>query len=276
MSAEDYWELRRRVGLISDTHQRVTVRGLDAQRFLQDIVSQEMSDIDIGETRRSLLLGHEGKLRALLWVHRSDVEEFWIYTDRGGGERVAEDLTRYRIRVKAEIALDDSSVSSLVGPAASGQVSAPLGRLPRYLIDNKISGWPVAGEQSATAVRVEEGEPVMGRDIDEKTIPQEAGLVDLAVSLAKGCYLGQELVARIASRGHVNRHLRGLTLRAPVEEGVSLWLGGKEVGKATSIVYSPGLDCYLALSLLRREVTPPGPVLAGGQDGYVRDLPFDP
>lgn len=271
----DYSTLRKGVGLVTASHDLVKVAGRDAGSFLQDIVSQEVESAQAGETRRSLLLAPQGKLRALLWIHKRDDEEYWIFTDAGFGQRVVEDLNHYRIRIKAEITQSELPFSSVIGPQATGEISAPLPRLPRFFTDHPPGDVQPVSNADATAVRVEEGEPVMGRDVDERTIPQESGLVESAVSLEKGCYLGQELVARIHNRGHVNRHLRGLVLEQKVEEGEVLRAENKDVGLATSVAYSAGLDRFVALSIVKREVEPDNVVSVASGIATVRLLPLD-
>ena len=123
--------------------------------------------------------------------------------------------------------------------------------------------------------RVESGRPRYGIDLDDTVIPQEAGLNARAVSFEKGCYVGQETVARLYFRGKPNRHLRGLKLSGPAAPGDPLRLGEREVGRLGSVVESP-LHGRIALALVRREAAP-GDALAVGDDGVsaeVVDLPF--
>ncbi len=130
-------------------------------------------------------------------------------------------------------------------------------------------------ETAAEVVRVERGRPRYGIDLDDGVIPQEAGLNERAVSFTKGCYVGQETVARLFHRGKPNRHLRGLRLAEPVERGTELRLDGRVVGTVGSAVVSPRHG-PIALALVRHEATP-GTVLAAGDDGVaatVADLPF--
>jgi folate-binding protein YgfZ len=130
-------------------------------------------------------------------------------------------------------------------------------------------------EEAAEIVRVEHGRPRYGVDMDENTIPQEAGLNERAVSFTKGCYVGQETVARLYYRGKPNRQLRGLRLSAPAPPGSELRLGEKAVGRLTSSVVSPTLG-PIGLGLVRREAQI-GASLAVG-DGQVSatvvELPF--
>jgi len=130
-------------------------------------------------------------------------------------------------------------------------------------------------EQAAECVRVESGRPRYGVDIDESTIPQEAGLNERAVSFTKGCYVGQETVARLHYKGKPNRHLRGLRLSAPVESGAELRLGERTVGHLGSVAVSPTLG-PIALALLRREAAPDASVQVGeaGVSAKVVELPL--
>jgi folate-binding protein YgfZ len=124
-------------------------------------------------------------------------------------------------------------------------------------------------------VRVESGRPRYGIDLDDTTIPQEAGLNERAVSFTKGCYVGQETVARLHWRGKPNRHLRGLRLSAPAPTGTPLRLGEREVGRLGSVAVSPAHG-PIALAIVRREAGP-GDTLSVG-DGpvtaQIAELPF--
>jgi tRNA-modifying protein YgfZ len=139
----------------------------------------------------------------------------------------------------------------------------------------RAAGAEQVSEQAAEVVRVEQGRPRYGVDIDESRIPQEAGLNERAVSFTKGCYVGQETVARLHYKGKPNRHLRGLRLSEPAAAGAELHLGGRPVGKLTSTVLSPTFG-PIGLALLRREAEP-GAILTAGEEGAtatVVELPF--
>ncbi len=138
-------------------------------------------------------------------------------------------------------------------------------------------GAQTVSEQTAECVRVERGRPRYGVDIDESTIPQEAGLNERAVSFTKGCYVGQETVARLHYKGKPNRHLRGLRLSAPVAGGEELRLGERVVGHVGSSVVSPTLG-PIALALVRREAMPGETVQVGdaGVSAQVVELPLQP
>jgi len=130
-------------------------------------------------------------------------------------------------------------------------------------------------EATAECLRIERGRPRFGIDIDESTIPQEAGLNERAVSFTKGCYVGQETVARLHYRGKPNRHLRGLRLSAPATTGDALSLGEREVGRVGSTALSPALG-PIALALVRREAQPGDSLAVGGGEvsAEVVALPF--
>ena len=134
----------------------------------------------------------------------------------------------------------------------------------------------VPGDEAvAEVLRVERGRPRYGLDMDDTTIPQEAGLNDRAVSFTKGCYVGQETVARLFYRGKPNRHLRGLRLASPASTGEAILLADREVGRVGSAAVSP-VHGPIALALVRREAGPGTRVTVGeGGEAEVVELPFD-
>jgi tRNA-modifying protein YgfZ len=136
------------------------------------------------------------------------------------------------------------------------------------------AGAAEVGELAADCVRIERGRPRYGIDIDDSVIPQEAGLNERAVSFTKGCYVGQETVARLFYRGKPNRHLRGLRSTEPISAGTVLTHAGREVGKVTSSARSPRFG-PIALALVRREAAV-GTVVDAGAGGAAEivALPF--
>jgi folate-binding protein YgfZ len=129
-------------------------------------------------------------------------------------------------------------------------------------------------EEVVECLRIESGRPRLGFDMDAETIPQEAGINERAVDFEKGCYVGQETVARLHYRGKPNRHLRGLLLSDPVERGTEILLGEKVVGRVGSTCVSPRLG-PIALALVRREAAPGDTVAVGGAEARVAELPFE-
>jgi folate-binding protein YgfZ len=159
----------------------------------------------------------------------------------------------------------DVGIDLLCDASATRQLSAAL----------CVRGAQLVSEHAAECLRVERGRPRYGIDLDDSVIPQEAGLNERAVSFTKGCYVGQETVARLYYKGKPNRHLRGLRLSAPAGTGEQLLLGERAVGRISSAVVSPTLG-PIALALVRREAEP-GSVVSVGEHGVsaeVLELPF--
>jgi len=302
----EYLALRREAGLVEHHHDLVWARGGDGVRFLQDLITQEVADLPPGSVARSLLLSPRGKLRASFWVLRGS-DEVALVVEAGFAEVVVSDLERFKIRVDVRFEIDPRPVLEVWGPRAGsildtaglpvpdgwtegeGAIVAdcPLGGLERLFVvgvgrDRLLdAGAAPVGELAATAVRVEAGEPRTGKDLEEGTIPQEAGLERDAISFGKGCYLGQELVARIDTRGHVNRLLRGVVLETNVlpPERCELWARGGVVGRLTSVSESLTFRAPIGLALIRRDIEPGVAVEArwqvGNATGRVHDLPLD-
>lgn len=271
----EYLALRRECGLVSGRWEVVWVDGPDAVSFLQGLVSADVEELSEQGVCRSFLLTPRGMVRFSLWVLKEG-RRLGLICDRGDGPDLAETLDYYRIRIKAKVHLDPRPVSALVGPDAprdealeaggwerSGEdfrAAAPLAGTRRVFFTGEAPGGirPV-GDLAWRAVRVESGEPEAGRDLDDRTIPQETGdLAEAAISFTKGCYLGQELAARIDSRGRVNRTLRGLEVRTNLlpPEDAEVWKGERKVGKITSVAESLELMAPVGLSLIRRGADP--------------------
>jgi folate-binding protein YgfZ len=248
----------------------VAVHGPDATSFLQSLVSQDLDPVGDGETVPSLLLHPQGKLDVSFRATRRS-DEWWLDTDPEFAPRLAAALMRFRIRVKVEI--DDRTAEfALASVVGASDVALPDGAVAIPTVWGERVGVDVLGPAAAVAVdgyrhgdaaelevlRIDAGIPRLGVDIDDTTIPQEAFLERDAVSFTKGCFVGQELVCRIDSRGHVNRFLRRLDIDgsvAPVP-GADVASGDKVVGLVTSAAVVPDEDRVVALAMLRREVEP--------------------
>jgi len=296
----EYRRIRTDVGSISGIHRLITVRGPDAVSFVQGLVSQDLVSMSSGQVKRSFFLQPSGKLAALLWVGVG-TEEVVLFCGADVAADTAGALGRYRIRVKAEIDLDERPVIELWGRSAFEAAATEPGRwhrneeavvlaaampgMPRAFLVGIDTDVPRVGTRATTAIRVEAGEPVMGLDVDNATIPQECGFMPESVSFTKGCYLGQELVARIDTRGHVNRRLMGVMIRENTvpPAGAEILLDAKVVGRLTSPAESLTLRAPVGLSLIRRELGDGDPVIVQWQfegelttvKATVHELPLD-
>ncbi len=245
-----------------ETPDLVWFRGADAIRFLDDLLSQEIAEAVPGHVLRSLLLQPQGKLQHILWVLRGE-DEVGLITDPGRGQELAGFLGRYRIRVDVDIEAHRGDSWVVIGEEAlepgtwsstGGGLTADVSwkTLPRTYQTGKRPQLAVMSAEAYEAARIASGEPRFGADVDETTIPHESGLVADTVDFDKGCFLGQELVARIDSRGgNVARHLYLLHLgETDAAAGTAVTRGGEEVGTITS------RSGPVALALLKRGVEP--------------------
>lgn len=283
---------------------KLALAGDDRQTFLNGQVTNDVEALAPGEGCYAAFLTPKGKMLGDLRVLATD-DELLLDTERVALQALF-DLIR-RFSIGHAVALHKRTVEcgllSLVGPgarelAAAGDLpqtehahrAAELGGRPVRLIATdagvdvlcaaedteavvaalREAGAEPMSEAAADVLRVEHGRPRYGVDLDDSVIPQEAGLNDRAVSFTKGCYVGQETVARLFYKGKPNRHLRGIRLAEQAEPGTPLTLDGKQVGRITSAVVSPRLG-PIALALVRREA-PPGTTLDGGE--AVVELPF--
>jgi tRNA-modifying protein YgfZ len=258
----------------------VIVDGPDATSFLQSLVSQDLDPVDVGASAYSLLLQPQGKLLADFSIHRHGHEEWWCICEGGFGPVLADGLSRFKIRVEAEIERRPVAALAVRGQAAPADprgvviVAVSWRDVPAYdaigppeVVDafRDALALPVADHATYERARIEAGVPRLGADLDQTIIPQEAGLERAAVSFTKGCFLGQELVCRIDTRGHVNRMLRRLRAESALAPGAEVAAGNKVVGVVTSAAGEVGL------ALLRREVGPGAQVTAAGVQAIVED-----
>jgi folate-binding protein YgfZ len=241
----------------------VSASGPESGTFLQGQLSQDVLALPEGGSAWSWLLAPTGKVDALLRVTRLAADDWLLDTDLGWGKPVIERLTRFRLRTKVDLAARPWQVLGLRGDAAGfadDAVTVPA--WPGLAGVDRIGpaltipeGWPVMPAAEYEAVRILAGIPKMGTELTDKTIPGETGLIERTVSFTKGCYTGQELVARIDSRGgHVPRRLHALVLTGPVEPGTTLVDGsGRTAGMVTSVAYAPATG-WVALGYVRRGV----------------------
>jgi tRNA-modifying protein YgfZ len=301
IASAEYELLTASAGLVERAGRgKLILRGGEAVDFLQGQITNDVEALSPGQGCYAALLTHKGKFRSDMRVLRG--EDFvWLDTEPVGHRPLAYTVETYSLGrdVSSEDVTEERAILSLLGPAArdhldvappAGEHSFVEGEHGLYVATDlgadvicaaldaeavrQALGVEDVPEDAAEVLRIESGRPRLGYDMDGDTIPQEAGVNERAVSFTKGCYVGQETVARLHYKGKPNRHLRGLRLSEPAERGTEISLGEKVVGRVGSACVSPTLG-PIALALLRREAAPGDTVnLGGGTPAEVVDLPF--
>ena len=232
----------------------VRVRGPEAADYLQRMVSNDVLALATGESCEALLLTAKARVIAPLRVWRRGDDDFLLLTEPELGEAVRRELVRARFATKAEIEPEEHTSTVVLGADADGIPNEDYGEPAIEVLDAAPAGEPVDSDE-LEALRIRARTPRWGRELDDRVLPAEAGLVERAVSFTKGCYPGQEPVARLHHRGHANRTLRTLSLDGGElpERDAELRLGEKAVGRVTSAVRDPA-GGILALGYVRVEV----------------------
>jgi folate-binding protein YgfZ len=288
--------------------------GPDRQKFLQAMLSNEVLSLRPGEGRAAALLDVKGHVQALLRVLVAP-NAVSLEMPRDRLEAVKATLEHYKVAAPVRFAVTPVAVLALLGPEAEAVLTRSGGDAPPADLEShretSVAGFPAravrAGDlpgagvvlhvaeadadavfrsllaASATeleeaqleALRVETGRAWYGRDVTEANLLHETPLVAACCSFQKGCYLGQEVVARLDARGgHVNKRLRGLRLEAEASAGCAVLASGQEVGRITTAAVSPRLG-PIALAYLHRSHTEPGSrVEVDGRPATVADLPL--
>ena len=241
----------------------VSVRGPDAASYLNRMVSNEVEDMPIGEVREALLLTPKARIVAPLVAWRRGHEDYLLLTEPDAGERLARELLRSRFAAKCEIAVEEHRSVVVLGAdelvLLEHKVAVPTadyGVVGVELLDeDPPPGAERIGPDELERLRILARTPRLGRELDDRVMPAEAGLEERAISFTKGCYPGQEPVARLHYRGRANRGLRVLELDGdslPAYD-TELTLDGKVVGRVTSAARDPEHG-IVALAYVRREV----------------------
>jgi len=230
----------------------VRVAGPDAEDYLQRMLSNDVAGLEPGASCEALLLTPKARVIAPLRVLRRTVDDFLLLTEPELGEALSAELVRMRFAAKAQIEPEEHTSTLVFGSELAGIPNADYGRAAVEVLDAGLE--PTLGESELEVMRIEAGTPAWGREIDERVLPAEAGLVGRAVSLTKGCYPGQEPVARLHYRGHANRALRRLRIDAsePPAPGAEVAYGDRAVGRVTSAARAD--EGIVALAYVRREV----------------------
>jgi folate-binding protein YgfZ len=306
----EYAALTARCGLVDRSERgKLALSGPDAKTFLAGQVTNDTEALQPGDGCYAAFLTHKGKMLGDLRVLYAG-EELLLDTERMALQALFDMIRRFKVGYELELhkRTVQRGLLSLIGPdamrvaAAEGLADVEHANAPVKIdgiaalaarTDTGVDlicdaadtqaltgalcerGAEAISVQAAEIVRVEHGRPRYGVDMNDGTIPQEAGLNERAVSFTKGCYVGQETVARLYYRGKPNRLLRGLALSQPAQPGMDLRLGEKAVGRLSSAVVSPTFG-PIGLGLVRREAQVGASVSVGDGDGTatVVDLPF--
>ena len=302
--------LRAGAGLVDRSERgKLLLTGAEAKEFLHGQVTNDIEGLAEGSGCYAAFLTPKGKMLGDMRVLDAGAAGLWLDCERAVLQDLFNMIRRFKLGRQVDVhkRTVERALISVVGPEARAVAgaddlgpehahrSATVGGAAVRLVATDVGvdvicdaadaaavravleagGARAAREQDAEIVRVEQGRPRYGVDLDDSVIPQEAGLNDRAVSFTKGCYVGQETVARLYYKGKPNRHLRGLRLSAPAPTGAVLRLGEREVGRLGSSVVSPTFG-PIALAIVRREAVP-GDVLEVGEDGVTAtlvELPF--
>jgi len=281
----DYRHLRHDAAAFGPTRDVVAVVGPDAPAYLQGQCSQDLAGLAPGQAVDTFLLSPEGRVEVLARVVRTGEDAFFLDTDAGHAEALVARLRRFVLRSKLTIEQTGWTAVSVRGPRAKewpglgasvvAAVDWPgwggvdlLGPPDEVEVPAELAR---SGGEAWEAARIESGVPVMGREVGTGEIPAETGLVGRTVSFTKGCFTGQELVARMDARGSAAPHrLAGLVLEGEVDPSTLLGAGlapagaGRALGRVTSAAFCPGLGQVGALAYVHRSVTVPGRVRVVG------------
>jgi folate-binding protein YgfZ len=279
---------------------KLALTGAEAKDFLHGQVTNDILGLTPGHGCYAAFLTHKGKMLGDMRVFDLG-DELLLDCERVALQELFNMISRYKLGRDVELHKRTLQLGllSVIGPDAPQLVTEREHDNARFTLGgasvvavrtdvgvdlffasedrDAVRGalpFPDGDETSAEVVRVEHGRPRYGVDLDDTVIPQEAGLNERAVSFTKGCYVGQETVARLYYRGKPNRRLLGLRLSEPVEPGTELTLGEKVVGKVGSVVVSPDHG-PIALALVRREANPGDRVALKGSTALIVDVPFE-
>ena len=241
----------------------VAVRGPDAARYLQAMVSNDVESLGPGQACDALLLTPKARVVAPMVVLRRGTDDFLLLTEPELGERLRTTLLRSRFAMKCEIELEQHDSVILLG-SGEGIPTADYGVPAVEALDSGLE--PTVDDDELERLRIRAVTPRWGREIDDRVLPAEAGLEVRAIDFEKGCYPGQEPIARQHYRGRVNRTLRVLEIEGDElpEYDVELVLEGNVVGRVTSAAVED--DHVLALGYVRVEVPADAVLRLGGRE----------
>ena len=251
------------------------MRGPDAASYLQAMVSNDVEALGPDESCEALLLTAKGRVTAPMTVYRRAADDYVLLTEVDLAEPLRAALLRSRFAAKVEIELEDHSSALVVGrETPPGAVANREYGVAAYeVIDEETPSWGEIGDEELERLRIRAGTPRYGRELDDRVLPAEAGLDRTAIDFEKGCYPGQEPIARQHYRGRVNRGLRVLEIEGeelPAYDA-ELEYDGKVVGRVTSAAREN--DHVIGLGYVRVEVPRDATLRLGGRTAAQLDLP---
>jgi folate-binding protein YgfZ len=239
----------------------VRVAGPDAAEYLQRMVSNDVEALAAGEACPALLLTAKARVIAPLVVLRRADDDFLLLTEPGLGEVVRGHLARMRLRARCEIETEEHESVLVLGGSAGFATDWPGAR---EALDAGLE--PTLSAEELELRRIESGVPRWEREIDDRILPAEGGLDKTHISFSKGCYPGQEPVARLHFRGHPNRGLRVVELDGMPDYDSPLLHDGREVGRVTSAARRED-GTVVALAYVRTEVPDDAPLALAARAG---------
>ena len=288
---EEYQTLRAGSGIVwHDDRALLRFVGPDASKFLHNFCTANVNALQVGDTTEGFALDSRGKTISFGNILRLQDEILWTAANKGHAEGLQAHFDKYIIR--EDVTVENISDSCLAGIAPLGNDFTPdeMNRctssegggkvtanadlagpccLHLFLKDEQCDSVKTMDEQtkecSLTALemlRIERGTPWFGSEVNDDNLPQELRRDDKAISFTKGCYLGQETVAKIDAIGHVNRFLVGLKLAEGAKPGAEISLDGKKVGELKSVAWSPALNGLIGFGFVKRQHADGGTALA--------------
>ncbi|MEQ8210147.1 MAG: glycine cleavage T C-terminal barrel domain-containing protein [Lacipirellulaceae bacterium] len=256
---QDYHALTEGIGRVELTNwTTISLTGDDRSSFLHNLCTNDIKSLQPGDQCEAFLTDVKGKIVAHVLVFAFE-DRLQLLSVPDQGELIVQHLDRYLIREKVELADESNGMNwSVVTDSLSESFQSPFLGVPACIVSkvpDSHANLRVCSDEAFDALRLEAGWPLFGIDFDNTNLPQEVCRDERAIHFNKGCYLGQETIARIDALGHVNQELTQVKLSGDVPASLpaDVFIGEKKVGQVTSASYSPKYESVIGLAMLRRE-----------------------